>query len=425
VNSDSQSKGSTGTAPRISLPKGGGAIQGIGEKFSTNAMTGTGSLSVPLGASPGRVGFGPQLNLTYQSGAGNGPFGLGWELSLPSISRKTDKGLPKYLDTRESDVFILSGSEDLVPVDAPAEVRVGHAVKTYRPRIEGLFARIERWTDLESGEIHWQSITRDNVRTVYGDSPESRIFDPHEPLHVFRWLISASYDGKGNAIRYHYVAEDAAGINAHRASEIRRAAPSNRYIKRIFYGNREPLQSHRPYDCGWMFEFVFDYGDESYENLGEREGQEFIRFDESGTLRPWPSRKDPFSTYRSGFEIRSHRLCRRTLMVHRFPADLGTDRCLVRSTEFDYEERLTATFLNRVVQAGYVRRSISEYLKKRLPALDLRYSRSPLETEHPGPFEVKEGDSENLPAGIGGEYRWVDLDGEGISGVLTEAGPGW
>jgi hypothetical protein len=32
----------------LSLPKGGGAIRGIGETFSTNPATGTGSLSVPI-----------------------------------------------------------------------------------------------------------------------------------------------------------------------------------------------------------------------------------------------------------------------------------------------------------------------------------------------------------------------------------------
>jgi len=35
--------------------------------------------------------------------------------SLPSITRKTDKGLPRYDDAQESDTFILSGAEDLVP----------------------------------------------------------------------------------------------------------------------------------------------------------------------------------------------------------------------------------------------------------------------------------------------------------------------
>src|SRR3954466_2445806 len=104
------------SAPTISLPKGGGAIRGIGEKFGANPVTGTGSMSVPIATSPGRDGCGPQLSLSYDSGAGNGPFGLGWSLSLPTITRKTDKGLPRYLDAVESDVFILSGAEDLVPV---------------------------------------------------------------------------------------------------------------------------------------------------------------------------------------------------------------------------------------------------------------------------------------------------------------------
>src|SRR5215471_19238165 len=113
VDSDT---GGQARAPTISLPKGGGAIRGIGEKFAANPVTGTGAMTVPIFASPGRSGFGPQLSLSYDSGAGNGPFGLGWSLSLPVITRKTDKGLPRYDDKRESDVFLLSGSEDLVPV---------------------------------------------------------------------------------------------------------------------------------------------------------------------------------------------------------------------------------------------------------------------------------------------------------------------
>jgi hypothetical protein len=104
------------TPATISLPKGGGAIRGMGEKFAANPVTGTGSMSVPIATSPGRAGFGPQLSLSYDSGAGNGPFGFGWSLSLPAITRKTEKGLPQYHDAEESDVFILSGAEDLVPV---------------------------------------------------------------------------------------------------------------------------------------------------------------------------------------------------------------------------------------------------------------------------------------------------------------------
>ena len=66
------------TAPQLELPKGGGALRGIGEKFASNPVTGTGALTVPIATSPGRGGFGPQLALSYDSGVGNGLFGFGW-----------------------------------------------------------------------------------------------------------------------------------------------------------------------------------------------------------------------------------------------------------------------------------------------------------------------------------------------------------
>jgi hypothetical protein len=52
-------------APSLSLPKGGGAIRGIGEKFAANPVTGTGTLTVPIATSPGRAEFGPEFFLSY------------------------------------------------------------------------------------------------------------------------------------------------------------------------------------------------------------------------------------------------------------------------------------------------------------------------------------------------------------------------
>src|SRR4051812_18209554 len=98
----SQANSFSVAAPSLSLPKGGGAIRGMGEKFAANPVTGTGLLTLPIPVSPGRAEFSPQLSLSYDSGAGNGPFGLGWNLSLPMVTRKTDKGLPQYRDADES-----------------------------------------------------------------------------------------------------------------------------------------------------------------------------------------------------------------------------------------------------------------------------------------------------------------------------------
>ncbi len=425
------------SVPAISLPKGGGAIRGIGEKFGANPVTGTGSMSVPIATSPGRSGFGPQLSLSYDSGSGNGPFGFGWSLSLPAITRKTDKGLPQYRDADESDVFILSGAEDLAPVlvedksngtwqpetfTSPAWAPA-HRVDRYRPRIEGLFARIERWTENATGLIHWRSISKDNITTLYGARPDSRIADPDDPIRVFSWLICESYDDKGNAILYRYKSEDSAGIDfpalTHESNRTPLGRSVNRYLKRIKYGNRTPRQSGEDLTQreDWLFEVVFDYGEHYTEDV---EGQPTSVFLDD-QHRSWPVRQDPFSTYRAGFEVRTYRLCRRALMFHHFAAELGAPDCLVRSTEFQYAEGPVASFITAVTQSGFVRRPDDSYRKKSLPPLEFGYT----QVEVSG--EVREIDPEsleNLPSGLEGA-QWVDLDGEGVSGILTEQGDAW
>jgi hypothetical protein len=417
--------------PTVSLPKGGGAIKGMGEKFAANPVTGTGSMSVPIATSLGRGGFGPQLALSYDSGAGNGVFGLGWNLSIPAITRKTDKGLPRYWDAEESDVFILSGAEDLVPVlTAEGTIdqtrRDHYQVRKYRPRIEGLFARIERWTDVDSGDVHWRSISRDNITTLYGKTAESRIADPSDPAHIFSWLICASYDDKGNAIRYEYKAEDSDGIDTTQVHERNRTPESrsiNRYLKRIYYGNRVSHFVQPDLETmDWLFEVVFDYGEHDPINPAPDESE------------IWPVRNDPFSAYRAGFEVRTYRLCQRVLMFHHFPEGLngaeGYDG-LVRSTDFTYSYEVNPadarnpiySRLLSATQTGYKRNSDGGYAQKSLPPLKFTYS-EPLIDETVR--EVDRTSLENLPEGLdGGRYQWVDLDGEGLSGILTEQAEGW
>lgn len=426
--------------PAITLPKGGGGIRGIGEKFAANPVTGTGSLSVPIATSPGRAGFGPQLSLSYDSGSGNGPFGFGWSLGLPQITRKTDKGLPRYDDAAESDVFLLSGAEDLVPVAAPDDTTSfpGYRIRRYRPRVEGLFARIERWTKSDgpdAGDVHWRSIAQDNVLTLYGKDANSRIADPADARRVFSWLICETRDDKGNAVVYDYKAEDATDLDLRQAHEANRGDETddrrrvNRTIKHIRYGNRAPLldgEGQRPAfltpaqiaAAGWMFQIVFDYGDHDPDAPTPAES------------RPWPRRNDPFSTYRPGFEVRAYRLCRRALLFHHFPdePDVLAD-CLVRSTDFAYSHEqapdaardpIYSTLLS-ITQSGY-RREGAGYLKRSLPPLAFEYTRPVVQSVVE---EVDAASLENLPAGLNGGYQWTDLHGEGVPGILTEQGGAW
>ncbi|MCK1642487.1 VCBS repeat-containing protein [Bradyrhizobium sp. 157] len=449
------------SAPQVSLPKGGGAIRGIGEKFAANPTTGTGSIKVPIATSPGRGGFGPQLALSYDSSAGSGPFGFGWSLSLPGITRKTEKGLPQYNDVDESDVFILSGAEDLVPEfkkdaagrwiiqngrhvvhDTLRTVNgITYVVRRYRPRIEGLFTRIERWTRESDRDVHWRSISRDNILTLYGKDADSRIADPENPLRIFAWLICETRDDKGNAILYGYKREDGAGVDLSRACERNRGGrddprrTANRYLKRISYGNRRPLLNsagHRPrfladlpvaqvQNAAWMFELILDYGEHH---------ADVPKPDDTGV---WTSRSDSFSTYRPGFEVRTTRLCQRVLMFHHIP-DLATGETgyegLVRSTDLTYSHQLDPasarnpvyTFLHAVTQTGY-RRNNGSYEKRSLPPVQFEYTQPVVQDTVE---DVDSASTENLPIGVdGASYQWTDLHGEGIPGILTEQAGAW
>ncbi|HYV30753.1 MAG TPA: toxin TcdB middle/N-terminal domain-containing protein, partial [Candidatus Binatia bacterium] len=177
----------------------------------------------------------------------------------------------------------------------------------------------------------------------------------------------------------------------------------------------------------------FDYGEGHYTEDAPDEGRIFARAQINPPAEShWPVRQDPFSTYRAGFEVRTYRLCHRVLMFHHFPQELGIDDCLVRSTEFSYAESPIASFISSVTQSGYVRQEVqnqpNRYLKQSLPPLEFEYSqvKSPEELAQQPIREVDAESLENLPVGLdGASYQWMDLDGEGIFGILTEQADGW
>src|SRR5262249_8353947 len=134
------------------------------------------------------------------------------------IQRKTDKQLPKYNDADESDVFLFSGEEDLVPalkkdnggnwIADEFTATSGEFIKCYRPRIESNFTRIEKITPAKSKTFYWRVTSSKNIVTIFGRSATSEIANPTDATKIFKWLPELSFDDRGNCFEYEYVQEN-------------------------------------------------------------------------------------------------------------------------------------------------------------------------------------------------------------------------
>jgi len=439
----------------ISLPKGGGALSGIGEKFSADLFTGTGNFTIPIAIPPGRNGFQPQLSLAYSTGNGNGLFGLGWQLGAPGITRKTSKGIPRYRDNslliEDWDTFILSGSEDLVPValwrykedgsennnsnsntetlspysktkklekieNPTAEDYSTAPVVQFRPRTEGLFAQIYHHRNngrSSGGEDYWEVRSKDGLVSLYGTpKPSSLVEDWQDPAviadasssarsinrrkKIFAWNLTRTVDPFGNRIEYLYEKDnlntDGRGHNWDnvRLSEIR-------YVE---------------YD---------DDGDSDEEatNLKFLVHVKFF----------YEERPDKFSDYRAGFEIRTVKRCRRIEISTHADVDMRT-----KTFHFVYVDQLglraekmphnSVSLLARLIVEGHNNPALAEgqdYDPKaeQMPPLEFNYARFEPEKRK---FVALAG-SDLPPSSLADpSYELLDLTGNGLPDILEMNG---
>ncbi len=365
----------------ISTPQGGGALHGIGETFSPDLHTGTGNFTVPIALPAGRNGFQPQLSLIYSTGNGNGPYGLGWNLTVPGVSRKTSKGIPRYRNDHASesggDTFILSGAEDLIPVTETV------GVVSYRPRTEGLFARIEHHATPDTN--HWEVRSKDGLVSVYGTpgaSPDDPavIANPENRAEIFNWKLTRTTDPFDNTIQYEYE-RDSGETADHHWDQL--------YLKRIRYADyTEPGAGGVPVKK-FLVSVTFVYEE----------------------------RPDPFSDHRAGFEIRTRLRC--TGIEIRTHA--GSER-LVRVYRLIYlDQRMlpieqlplnAASLLSQVLVEGHDDERIES-----LPPLEFGYTTFEPTRRRYKPFTGPSGSRPERSLGHP-EYELVDLFGNGLPSVL-------
>lgn len=414
-----------------SLPAGGGAISGLKGDIAGAGPDGAAMLSLPLPVSAGR-GYAPSLALSYHSRSGNGPFGMGWNINLPAIRVRTNKGVPRFDDT---DDYTGPDGEVLVPLLAAGgepdtrtsamllgvDLGESFTVHTYRNRLETNFSRAERWVP-ESNTLaeFWVVYEPDGQVHLFGRNPQARISNPDNATQVAAWLLESSVSLTGEQIYYQYRAENDAGCdeaekNAHPA------VTAQRYLVAAWYGNRKaartlPGLAAEPVATDWLFILVLDYGERGSDPAMAPDWLE----PGSGS---WSCRQDRFSGYEYGFEMRTRRLCNQVLMFHRITALSGDEKendspQLVSCFRLDYNESPSVTTLKSVQQMAYEPGGTL----RTVPPLTFNWQ----DFTPPGAGATdweQRTDLEKM--NLIQPYQLVDLNGEGIAGILYQDSGAW
>lgn len=399
-----------------SLPKGGGAIQSIGKGWTATGATGAASFDIALPISPGRSST-PGLSLSYSSTAGNGSCGMGWGLSRSSITRRTNKGVPAYAADDEmigpdGDVLLpeRNAQGDIVSTQVSnfreLSLDTTYTVVRHFPRVEGSFARIERWQAGTDDAGFWLVHNADGSLHLYGKRASAQVFPQDKARRVAEWLLEESVSVNGEHILYEYQAEDARQLDPADS----RDHSAQRYLTRVRYGNLSAHAALYLWDENslpehWHFDLVLDYGERA---AGQADVPTYA------PSQAWPVRPDPVAHFAYGFEVRTLRRCHQVLMFHYFPEALGAEPLLVSRLWLEYRQCQGYSLLSAAISQALNGEEIEE-----LPPLELRYEHFSLDGFEYRSFEPMPGLND------GHSYQLVDLYGEGLAGVLYREQNSW
>ncbi|HHR6132207.1 TPA: SpvB/TcaC N-terminal domain-containing protein [Providencia alcalifaciens] len=413
-----------------SLPKSGGTISGLKGDIAAAGPDGAATLELPLPISPGR-GYAPSLSLSYHSRAGNGPFGMGWNINLLTIRRRTHRGIPTY---KASDEFTGPDGEVLVPIlqaDGSAEIRQActllneslgetYSVHAYQSRVATDFSRVEYWVSQDKNNCDfWVLYSPDGAVHLLGKHIQARLCHTDNPVRTAAWLIESSVSATGEQIYYQYQVENDA--NWDDSEKRNHPSVAQRYLSAVWYGNRKasrtlPSLMKIPSINDWLFILVADYG--------ERETDIITAPD---WLIPgqgdWECREDCFSNWEYGFEIRTRRLCRQFLMYHIISAlaekeEIKTPPQLVSRLLLEYSFSPSFSMLKAAQQVAYE----PDGTLCALPPVNFEWQTFCKPDIEDITWQVRDDLANQNPLQ---SYQMVDLNGEGLAGILYQDSGSW
>lgn len=166
---------------------------------NVSASTGAFTYEVPLELPPGVNDLMPKLSITYNSQAGNGLMGIGWNIAgLSSITRSTssiylNEAVADPIDYDNNDVFMLDGQR-LIP----------------DPNLPGIsytetknFARIQQWGNSGQGPAYFTVEYLNGLMYEYGNTGASKFYGV-PAQDILTWAVNKISDRNGNYIEFEY-----------------------------------------------------------------------------------------------------------------------------------------------------------------------------------------------------------------------------
>lgn len=330
------------TSQAISVPKGSGTVQGMGESFSAQLSTGIATFSVPFSLPAARGGAQPSLGLSYSSSSGSGLAGMGWSVGVPYIARQTDRGLPGYDDQAawhpNQDRFVFNGGQELVPIclvgaggSCSGQV-VGESMPAwaagyqyFRPRVEGSFLRFFWSPDHRTWRVQDKSgVTMELGVPLDGSGySDSLEVNPDKQSQIFRWHLARQYDaycddGTVNC--------DSSALPKPRNVVVYRYAQDGgqAYLSDIY----DTTPATAPTDTG---------------DLGLLAHRTHLEYE---------ARPDPTETYHSGWLITSTKRLVGVAVLSKSGLDTSGERTLVRRYHLSYDGAFHTSYLTNVQVEG-------------------------------------------------------------------------
>lgn len=185
--------------------------------------TGEASIHYPLDIPQGRQGMTPQLALTYNSDAGTGWMGMGWNISIPQVSIDTRWGVPEFNSSIETEVYSLNGQSLTMEGGIKANrIDESGAIQNTRKEEARFFEKVMKGYK----EIHrvgnspsnycWIETMANGTRNYYGTTDGSTVNSAYvlkNGSNIVIWYLAKVVDKWGNSIDYTYQKTTNSGNN--------------------------------------------------------------------------------------------------------------------------------------------------------------------------------------------------------------------